>query len=321
MAESAPSPPSQKSPAPAGEKEVDVAQILAKAGHSAFRGGTAGAVAMGINVCSLMWMRTTINYQYRYGTSMFQAFGTLYKEGGILRFYRGVGFALVQGPWSRFGDTAANTGAMELMDAFDATRELPSTVKTVTASASAAIFRMASTPIDTCKTILQVEGHDGLRKLHQKYQKAGGFPMGLPQLWHGAFGGVAATFVGHYPWFATYNFLQTAMPPTGYAEALPVDEKYHPTLNKLMKNAIIGFFASAVSDTCSNSIRVVKVYKQANSESMTYAQAFARVLKEAGITGLLFRGLSTKIVANGISGMLFSVFWKLIDDKFKKLFP
>ena len=34
----------------------------------------------------------------------------LYKDGGVRRFYRGVGPALLQGPLSRFGDTAANVG-------------------------------------------------------------------------------------------------------------------------------------------------------------------------------------------------------------------
>jgi len=239
---------------------VDVLKILDKAAKSAFRGGAAGAAAMGINVFALMWMRTTINYQYRYGTSMFTALRTLYADGGILRFYRGVGFALVQGPWSRFGDTAANTGTLELMNAFPATRDMNSSIKTIGASAAAAVFRMASTPIDTCKTIMQVEGRSGLTKLFAKYKSHGGFPAGLPQLWHGAYGTVGATFVGHYPWFATYNALQDYMPKSGYAARLPlaIDDKHHPLIDKLMKNATIGFAASAVSDTCSNSIRVVK---------------------------------------------------------------
>ena len=37
-------------------------QILEKAGASAVRGGTAGAVAMGMNVGLLMWMRTTVRF-------------------------------------------------------------------------------------------------------------------------------------------------------------------------------------------------------------------------------------------------------------------
>ena len=72
--------------APVAEKpKVDPWVILAKAARRAGEGGLAGAAAMGINVCSLMWIRTTINYQYRYGTSTSQAMKALYKDGGILR--------------------------------------------------------------------------------------------------------------------------------------------------------------------------------------------------------------------------------------------
>jgi hypothetical protein len=88
---------------------------------------------------------------------------------------------------------------------------------------------------------------------------------------------------------------------------------------KLARSALIGFCASAVSDTFSNSIRVIKVYKQANTESISYPEALRRVIKEDGLAGLFGRGLQTKIIANGLQGLMFSVLWKLIDDKiFKK---
>jgi len=74
-----------------------------------------------------------------------------------------------------------------------------------------------------------------------------------------------------------------------------------------------------VSDTCSNSIRVIKVYKQANTEKVSYPEAVRRVIKEDGIAGLMGRGLQTKIISNGFQGMLFSVLWKYIDELlFKK---
>ena len=49
------------------------------------------------------------------GVSTTEAFDRLYAEGGIWRFYNGVGFALMQGPLARFGDTAANEGVKELL--------------------------------------------------------------------------------------------------------------------------------------------------------------------------------------------------------------
>lgn len=55
--------------------------VIASAKREAFRGGVAGASAQVINVFSLMWLRTTMNYQYRYGGNMKAALNTLYKDG------------------------------------------------------------------------------------------------------------------------------------------------------------------------------------------------------------------------------------------------
>ena len=42
--------------------------ILAKAGRRALGGGLSGAAAGVVQVLLLMWLRTAMNYQYRYGT-------------------------------------------------------------------------------------------------------------------------------------------------------------------------------------------------------------------------------------------------------------
>lgn len=126
---------------------------------------------------------------------------------------------------------------------------------------------------------------------------------GPSAFFQGALAAAAATFVGHYPWFFVYNTLNGYLP------------KYDDTLRKLGRSAIMGFCASAVSDTCSNSVRVIKVYKQSNQEAITYPEALRRVIKEDGIGGLLGRGLKTKIAANGLQGLMFSVLWKLIDEQ------
>lgn len=76
--------------------------------------GLAGASAMAIQVSSLMWMRTTMNYQFKNGGGFLNTLRTLYAEGGVIRFYRGIVPALIIGPISRFGDTAANMYAITL---------------------------------------------------------------------------------------------------------------------------------------------------------------------------------------------------------------
>eukprot|EP00934_Nitzschia_sp_Nitz4_P007928 Nitzschia sp. Nitz4//scaffold173_size47512//30225//31472//NITZ4_007162-RA/size47512-processed-gene-0.37-mRNA-1//-1//CDS//3329538814//7918//frame0 len=310
------------------EKALSFSEIMDKASKSAIRGGTAGAVAMGANVACLMWMRTTcptvmaisclstnfvtikmtnlffvdvfqINYQYRNGTTFPKALKTLYADGGIPRFYRGVIPALVQGPLSRFGDTAANTGVLTALDHMESTKDMNVGLKTAAASASAALFRIFLMPIDTVKTTMQVTGK--FSAVADKVRLAG--PLSL---YNGAIAAASATFVGHYPWFLTYNFLSEQIPEQDGA------------LAKLGRRALLGFCSSAVSDTCSNSIRVMKVYKQSYPEQITYVQVFRNVVQESGITGLMFRGLETKILANGMQGILFSILWKHFEEV---LFP
>ena len=283
------------------QEKLDANAVLKKALARAGQGGLAGAAAMVINVCTLMWMRTTVNYQYRYGTSTTQALKALYADGGIPRFYKGLIPAPLQGPWSRFGETAANTGTVALLDNMDATKDLPVAFKTVAASAAAAGFRIFLMPIDTVKTSMQVGGKDGLSNLKNKLKV-----KGPSVFWYGALASASATFVGHYPWFLTYNTLNANLP-----------EFDHP-LQKLCRSAVMGFCSSAVSDTCSNSIRVVKVYKQANENPITYPEALKRVIAEDGLAGLFGRGLKTKIISNGMQGIMFSVLWKYIDDAWFK---
>mmetsp|Transcript_14884 Transcript_14884/g.21485 ORF Transcript_14884/g.21485 Transcript_14884/m.21485 type:complete len:178 (+) Transcript_14884:734-1267(+) len=98
-------------------------QILIKAGKRGLGGGIPGALAGVVQVLSLMWLRTIINYQARYGATFLQTLSTLWEDGGLPRFYRGLVFALVQAPLSRFVSTAANDGVESLLANLEATRE------------------------------------------------------------------------------------------------------------------------------------------------------------------------------------------------------
>merc|ERR1719276_680173 len=142
--------------------------------------------------------------------------------------------------------------------------------KTATASFAAACWRIFLMPVDTVKTTMQVTGKFSNVVSKVKVE-------GVPALYHGSLAAASATFVGHYPWFFTYNLLSEKIP------------KQDTTLKKLGRRAVLGFCASAVSDTCSNSIRVLKVYKQSSPTPITYIDAFNGVLKESGMSGLFFR--------------------------------
>jgi len=162
---------------------------------------------------------------------------------------------------------------------------------------AAAAFRMILTPIDTLKTTLQTQGKPGWKILKARIKR-----YGISTLWYGAFATAAATFIGHYPWFATFNFLEFHLP------------RPHSTLQKLGRRAFTGFVASVVSDTTSNSLRVVKTYRQVNETRIGYTAAARAVIAVDGLKGLFGRGLKTRILANGLQGLMFSVLWKFFMD-------
>ena len=274
---------------------TNIQEIFEKSKNKALRGGIAGSASMVVQVSSLMWLRTMMNYQYANGGSISNTFKTLYKEGGITRFYRGYSAAIFQGPLSRFGDTAMNVGILELTKDSD----LPIWFRTGLASAGASSWRLFLMPIDSFKTTLQVHGGQGFVVLKNKIKSSG-----PKTLWNGSGAAMSATFVGHYPWFMTYNYLNN------YLEN-PDDTG----IKKLGKQAGIGFCSSVVSDTCSNSFRVVKTYKQTYQEEITYRSIVKDIVKKESIYGLLFRGLETRILVNGLNGMLFSVLWKYFMDR------
>ncbi|KAI0315483.1 mitochondrial carrier domain-containing protein [Amylostereum chailletii] len=275
----------------------DVDFDLKGALKKALGGGLSGAAAMVLQVLTLMPLRTVMNYQYRYGTTTTQAIGTLYRDGGLSRYYQGLLAALVQGPVSRFGDTAANAGILALLQSNTFMKKLPTFIKTIFASVAAALFRMVLTPVDTLKTTLQTQGKKGWGILGRRIKT-----YGVGSLWYGAFATAAATFVGHYPWFGTYNGLDASLPPPNNLG------------QKLLRQAFIGFVASVISDTISNSLRVVKTYRQVNETRIGYFDAARNVVAADGLIGLFGRGLKTRIIANGCQGLMFSILWKLFMD-------
>jgi len=115
--------------------------------------------------------------------------------------------------------------------------------------------RMILVPVDTLKTTMQTRGAPGVQLLKDRVRK-----YGVGTLWYGAWATAAASFVGSFPWFATYNWLSAALPAPS------------SQLEKLLRQAFIGFAASVVSDTISNSLRVVKTYRQVHEGRVSYSK-------------------------------------------------
>jgi len=124
------------------DKPLSLNQILIRAGKRGLGGGIPGALAGMVQVFTLMWLRTIINYQCRYGTTFQQALQTLLRDGGIRRLYRGLSFALVQAPLARFVSTAANDGVDALLANFQFASRWGAGRKTFFASVVVGIARI-----------------------------------------------------------------------------------------------------------------------------------------------------------------------------------
>ncbi len=212
-------------------------------------------------------------------------------------------FALIQAPLSRFVSTAANDGIGELLKEFDwgPGREV------IVASFVVGFFRMLLMPIDTCKTVLQIEHKKGLATLLAKV-RAGKIHV----LYSGALANAASSFIGHYPWFYTYNLLSRNERLAGIVPW------------KTGRNAVIGFVSSVTSDTVANFMRVIKTSKQAlgstmsSSSTPTYAETIGVILAADGWRGLFGRGLKTRILGNALQSIIFTVIWRGLSERWKR---
>jgi hypothetical protein len=190
-------------------------------------------------------------------------------------------------------------------------------------------------PIDTCKTVMQVDGGEGLKRLYDKIKET----KSIHLLYQGSLASAAATAVGHFPWFLTYNYLNEILPsdqrivdsmltwitPIIHTSAV-VDDIQLLSLVSLIRSALIGFSASCVSDTSSNSLRVIKTTKQTaamDSENVqgitggreiSYQETIKMIVQKDGLQGLFGRGLQTRLLTNAIQGAAFSVLWRYFQQ-------
>lgn len=279
-------------------KETRFNDITNQAIEEGWKSGLNAALAFSVQIISLMWLHTTMTYEYKFGgQGILKTIKLLKNQGGFRRFYLGIGPALIQGPLGRFGDTATSTFVLTLFSSYGFSH-VPMILQTSCASGFAAMWRVCLMPLNTLQTMRQVQGSGGLDVLKQKLRT-----HGYPVLFHGASGEYASTFGGHLLWFGTYNTLNKAI-------SMPEETKY-----KIIRNGGIGISAAIVTDICTNWIRVIKTFRQCHTEPITYANCVKSIIKEDGGPGQLFiRGLRTRLAFSCLQGFVFSVMWNLIQD-------
>ena len=303
--------------APLQAAELSIADQLRAAGARALGGGLAGASAMVLNVVCMMWLRTALFAQYARGLTLREALRTVYAEGraagggsalgGVSRFYRGVGYALMLAPLSRFGDTACNAGAQALFaHRADAQPAVPLVAQTAVAALGSGAFRALIAPLDVLKTMAQVEGARAPAVLRQKIAALG--PRRA--LYAGAAGAASAHAASYFPWFTVHNALQARVPRSEQDGAAGLAAW-------TARAAGIGLAASAVSDVTSNALHVLKTRKQTAPDALTYPQAFRAAAAAGGgvLRGVFLRGLGTKMCASAANGVIFTILWNAAEER------
>lgn len=250
-----------------------------------------------LQVFCLMWLRTAMNYQYFHGGSLRDTVSSLWAEGGVRRFYQGVGFALLQAPLARGGDTFVQTGIVTLMGSPG--QHVHGFWTGLVVATIAACWRLCVAPLDVLKVTAQVHGSSANKIFWQRFRLSG-----ILELWSGATAMFLVIWIGSFPWWAVYN---TAL------ELWP--QPSSPTM-LIMRNGLAGVVASMASDVASNSLRVLKVKRQATVEGSIGVEGYfadARdVLMKEGAAGLLFRGIGAKMLTGALQGAFFSVLWNLM---------
>ena len=259
---------------------------------------------MALQILLFCWLRTISHFQQVKGGTLAEAGRALWAQGvaagytfPLLRFYQGVLPALLQGPLCRFGDTAANEGVLVLLAGW---KELPLWLKTAIGTFAACSWRAALTPLDTLKLVLEVDGFsEGWGLLRGRVAD-----QGLTTLFNGALGVGVTAAVSHWPWFTVNNVLQQRLPPP------------HSRPQQLWRSALIGFLATLCSDVAANPMRVLKATVQTSVTPLSYTAAARGVMAKDGSTALLTRGLTAKICANALQGVVFSVLWQLFMEAY-----
>ena len=245
-----------------------------------------------IQVSSLLWLRTATIYQHKYGGGMINTISFLYKNGGIIRFYRGYFPCLL---------VASTCKSSELFGYYSVKKlNLSINNQSLYITSISNLGRILIVPLDTLDTFYQLYGSKGYSMLNAKIKN-----NGLGSLYNGSLIWLFNHSLSTYIWFNTFKRLEKY-----------TDNKYNDNIYmKNIKNGFIGYLSSICSDIFTNPFRVIKTNKQGSFKNISYYESLKDITKNKK-SDLLFRGLSTRIVTHGIQSAFFVIIWKNLEEYF-----
>mmetsp|Transcript_24851 Transcript_24851/g.44217 ORF Transcript_24851/g.44217 Transcript_24851/m.44217 type:complete len:349 (-) Transcript_24851:99-1145(-) len=287
-----------ESPSSSTGSDFGEANPLQRALNKGMQAGMSGSAAMSAQITTFMWLHTIMRYQYRHGTSTIDTFRMLYRQGGVLRFYRGYSFAILNAPIIRFGSTAANQSSLTFLDSVNG--NIPLWAKTVCSAAVAALWKIMFTPLDMMQTTFQVGGDGGQNDVRAKVRK-----HGIKIFWHGSSAMYASALVGNFSWFAVYNTLNARW------------SNYEGNrITQTARDGAIGILSTFTSDLSTNFLEVLKTHRQTTRHSVGYSQAFSEIVGREGLVGLATRGLRVRLAMNCLQGAFFTIVWNSLQRNY-----
>ena len=248
----------------------------------------AGGIAGVSNVYLTYPLRTVVKIQYVEGLTIIDSVKKLYNQNKLIRFYSGVnptlfrvgfGRCLEAGSYSYFNNENLNTKFNNVIE-----------VSTITT-----IGKLLMTPLDTISNSYQVNG----KKLGKKYLINKYNNQGIKSLYYGLVPNLLISFIGHYIWFSSFSYLDYNIK----------DE----IINNNIKNGLIGFSSSIVSDIVINPIRIIKTIKQSEKKNTSYLEIIENTFSDK-INKNIFRGMYLRTFINAFNSSIYVILWKKIES-------
>ena len=164
---------------------------------------------------------------------------------------------------------------------------------TFISSACISIWKVLLMPFDTISNSYQVNGKSALDIVKKKVKI-----NGLKTLYDGTTIYGAITLINCSVWLYVYNNLNL---------------KLNEDMNNDLRNGIIGFSSTIISDLVVNPLRIVKTYKQSSIDAITYNEIYKNVFSSMKLSNF-YRGIKVKMVFNCFNSSLYIILWKRLEE-------
>ena len=199
----------------------------------------AGGIAGISNVYLTYPLRTVVKVQYVDGNDIIKTFKNILKNKSYRRFYSGINLTLVRVGLGRCCEAGTYTYYKNNNMPIGTNNQKFNNVSEISIITS--LLKLSLSPLDTISNSYQVNGY----KLGKDYIKKKYNIYGIRSLYYGFTPNLGISFIGHYIWFSSYSYMD-------YYFQNDKNVINNNILNKNIKNGIIGFSSSVLSDLIVN---------------------------------------------------------------------